>query len=88
MERPSASSEQSELLSNVIVFDTNTFTFKGGADKYTNSSIKQSLSRVTKPAAAKLQGNYKWALGANEENGVLNFRHQKAGETVCYERMK
>ncbi len=74
--------------------DMITFTFKGGADKYTNSSTNLNLKRVMKPADAKLKGAYKWALGPAGENNVLNFCHQRPGEeqikggTVCYERMK
>jgi len=68
--------------------DTITFMFKGGADKYADLSINRNLSRVVKPVDAKLKGSYKWALGAVEENNVLNFCHQKPGETVCYLRMK
>jgi len=74
--------------------DTITFTFKGGADKYTNSATNVNLRRVMKPADAKLKGTYKWYLGPDSENNVLKFCHQKPGEeqvkggTVCYERMK
>ena len=72
----------------VITGDTITFTFKNGADKYTDVSVNRSLSRVTKPTEAKLKGTYKWALGPDEENNVLNFCHQRQPDTVCYQRMK
>ena len=72
----------------VITGDTITFTFKGGADTYADASVNRSLSRIMKPTEAKLKGSYKWALGPNEENNVLNFCHQKQPDTVCYERMK